>query len=95
MTSRYVDSSIQIFGEIGSQSTKNSIQALTLITTLGLLNGIINYFTLKQYPVFTLTGVTYFVILVAATWIVNQIVILSYRKMKYKITAIEAKRNIK
>jgi hypothetical protein len=95
MTSRYVDSAIQIFNEIGNQSTKNSIQALTLITTLGLLNGIIGYFTLKQYPVFTLVGLSYFVLLIAATWVVNQIVVLSYRKMKYKITAIEANRHIK
>lgn len=95
MTSKYVDSAIQVFGEIGNQSTKNSIQALTLITTLGLLHGIISYFTLKQYPSFTLTGLAYFVMLVAATWLVNQVVTLSYKKMKYKITSIEAKRNIR
>jgi hypothetical protein len=94
MTKNYVDSAIQVFSEINAQSTKNSIQALTLITTLGLLHGIINYFTLTKFPQIHPTGIIYFIFLVVATWLVNQAVVVGYRLLRYKITNITAKKSL-
>lgn len=95
MTKQYVDSGIQVFNEINAQSTKNSVQALTVITSLGIVNMVISFLGTKQYPQLTTIGIYYFFLLVLGTWLLNKLVTYLYQVMKYKINDIQLAKNIK
>src|SRR5258708_7679045 len=60
MTGKYVDSAVQVLSEINTQSTKTSVQALTVISSLGVIAGIINYLALPKLPKVSQTGEIYF-----------------------------------
>jgi hypothetical protein len=95
MTKQYVESAVQVFNEINAQSTKNSVQALTVISSVGVVSGVLNYLQAKNFPQFTLTGVYYFAILVIATWLLNHIISWIYQAISYKINDIKLAKNIK
>jgi hypothetical protein len=88
MTQQYVDSAIQIMTEINAQSTKTSVQALTVISSLGVVAGIINYLALPKLPKFSHTGGEYFLTLVLVALILNGLVVLIYSLARYRINAV-------
>lgn len=85
MTDAYVNTAIQVLTEVKNQSTANGIQSLRLITTIGVLSGIIGYLSKDTFPKITPIGLWYFVILVLGTWLINQIINLIYKKIKYQL----------
>ena len=95
MTKQYVDSAIQVFSEINAQSTKNSVQALTVITSLGIVNMILSFLGTKQFPQLTTLGIYYFILLVVGTWLLNRIITYVYQVMRYKINDIKLAKNLK
>jgi hypothetical protein len=94
MTGKYVDSAIQVMTEISSQSTKTSVQALTVISSLGVVAGIINYLTLPKLPQVSHTGEVYFLILIAAAFLVNAFVGFLYGIIRYKVNATELAKDL-
>lgn len=95
MTKQYTDSAVQIISEVNSLSTRNTVQALTVITSLGVVNSVLNYLGTAKYPVITRTGIFYFVVLVAGTYILNRIISYAFQVVKYKITDIKLAKNFK
>ncbi len=95
MTNQYVDSAIQVFNEINALSTKNSVQALTVITSLGIVNTVISFLGTEQYPQLTITGIYYFLLLVLGTWALNKLITYIYQTINYKINDIKIAKNIK
>ncbi|MBU1130067.1 hypothetical protein KKE45_01980 [Patescibacteria group bacterium] len=85
MTSDYLSTAIGIIVEIKNQSTTNNIKSLSLITAIGVLSGITNYFTKDEFPVFTPAGFSYFIFLVVCAFLVNQIISLVYQHIKYEL----------
>ncbi len=85
MTNDYLSTAIQVVVEVRNMTTNNSIQSLRIITTIGVLSGIVGYLSKDQFPRLTLTGIWYFVVLILATWAINKIVSLTYQNMKYKL----------
>lgn len=85
MTTDYLNNAIQVIIEVKNQSTSNGIQSLRLITTIGVLSGIIGYVSKSEFPNITLIGAWYFVILLIATWLINKIITLVYQNRKYEL----------
>lgn len=85
MTKNYLASALEIVNELQAKSTKNTISSLQLITTLGVVAGIIGYLGRNELPNLTVTGVMYFAILIALTWGMNMIVSSLYKKKRYQI----------
>ncbi len=85
MTKNYLTSANDMLGVLQTESTKSSISSLTLITTIGVVAGIVNYMVRDTYPNITLVGFYYFLILLAATAVVNLMVVYYYKYKSYKI----------
>lgn len=89
MTTNYLNTAIQVIGDIKSQATNKSIQSLQLITTYGVVGGVIGYLSKDSLPVVTGNGLIYFGFLMVATYLVNKLVSFAYTKTKYKMTFSE------
>lgn len=95
MTKNYLASAIGIFFELQAKSTKNTISSLQLITTIGVVAGILGYLSKDTLPKFTLIGLLYFSLLMAMTWAVNGIVSKFFKNKRYDIKGQDIERNIK
>ena len=95
MTKNYLDSAIAIFSELQAKSTKNTISSLQLITTIGVVAGILGYLGRDSLPTFTVMGLIYFALLMIVTWIINTAVSKIYKNKKYKIESEDLKKDIK
>jgi len=89
MTNNYLNAAIQVVNEIKNQATNKSIQSLQIITTYGVVGGIIGYLSRDSLPKITGNGLLYFIVLIIATFAVNKIVSRAYAITKYKLTFTE------
>jgi hypothetical protein len=94
MTRQYVDAAIQIFSELNQQSTKNSVTALTIISSIGVVGVILTHLAKTESPKITDIGMLYFVLLIGIALFINRMVNHVFNSMTYKIKAIEYKKNI-
>lgn len=94
MTGNYLNTAIQVISDIKAQSTNKSIQSLQLITTYGVIAGVIGYLPRDSLPTVNQNGLIYFVLLVVATYTVNKLVSWGYRRSKYKLKFSERVKNI-
>lgn len=85
ITKDYLNTAIQVVLEAKSQANANTIQSLTLITTIGVVSGIIGYLSKDQFPKITLIGMWYYLILIGLTWLINRIVFTVANNKKYKL----------
>lgn len=95
MTKNYLASAVEIFSELQAKSTKNTISSLQLITTVGVVAGILGYLGKDALPKFTSVGLIYFFLLMAMTWIINGVVSKLYKNKKYDIEARDIEKDIK
>lgn len=95
MTHDYLASTIEMFTELQAKSTKNTISSLQLITTIGVVSGIIGYLSKNDFPSLTFVGLIYFILLMFLTWIINSVVSKFYKNLKYDIDSREIEKNIK
>ncbi len=95
MTSNYLASTIEMFVDLQAKSTKNTISSLQVITTIGVVAGILGYLTKDAWPKFTSIGLLYFVLLMAMTWVINSLVSKFYKNKKYIIDSQDVEKNIK
>ncbi len=94
MTSNYLNTAIAVIAEIKGQATNKSIQSLQLITTYGVVGGIIGYLSRESLPEVTSNGLIYFGILIATTFLVNKLVSVAYGRNKYKLMFTERVKDI-
>lgn len=95
MTKNYLTSAIEIFSELQAKSTKNTISSLQLITTIGVVAGILGYLGKDTLPKFTSIGLIYFSLLMVMTWIINSIVSKFFKNKKYNIEGQDIEKDIK
>ena len=95
MTKNYLTSAIEIFTELQAKSTKNTISSLQLITTIGVVAGILGYLGKDTLPKFTSIGLIYFSLLMVMTWIINSIVSKFFKNKKYNIEGQDIEKDIK
>lgn len=85
MTDNYLSAAIGRFNEIQIESTKNSITSLRLITTLGVVAGIVGYLSKDALPTVTLQGGLFFLALLVVTWLFNEVVSAYYSRKQYAL----------
>lgn len=94
MTNDYLNSSIQNLVEIKGQSAARGIQSLQLITSIGVISGIVGYLSKNEFPKITAIGAMYFFIIIAITWLINSLLTRIYRSKKYKLKFNQRKEDI-
>lgn len=95
MTENYLTSGIEVFADLQAKSTKSTISSLQLITTIGVVAGILGYLTRDTLPKFTSAGLIYFSILMVMTWVINTLVSKFYKSKKYRVENQDIERDIK
>jgi len=87
MTTDYVNSAIQVVVEVQNSITNKSIQSLTLITSVGVLAGLVVHLSREVYPKITVVGVSYLTLLIFAggllNWAVKKIQLNKKQKLKF------------
>ena len=94
MTTDYLSSAIQNIVEIKNQGTSRGIQSLQVITSIGVVSGIIGYFSKNEWPKFTALGAVYFVLIILITWLINYSVSALYKNKKYTLKFSERAKDI-
>jgi hypothetical protein len=94
MTSEYLNSSIQNLQEIKNQSAARGIQSLQLITSLGVVSGIIGYLSKNEIPKVTFMGAFYFALVIIVSWALNRLISHFYRRKKYDLKFGRREENI-
>jgi len=94
MTSEYLNSSIQNLQEIKNQSAARGIQSLQLITSLGVVSGIIGYLSKNEVPKVTFIGAFYFSLVIFIAWSLNRVISHIYRRKKYDLKFGRREENI-
>ncbi len=94
MTRSYVDSALNVFGDLQAKATSNSIKNLTVVTSMGVGATLLGLFSKTELPSFTLNGVYYFAILAFVGWSVNKIMNKIYLNKEYSIKNIKVNKNI-
>ena len=94
MTKDYLTTAIDIIKEIESKSVSNNILSLQIITSIGVVSGILGYLAADSLPTVTSTGLVYLLILAIIVWPINFLVKFIYKRQKYKITFPETSKNI-
>jgi hypothetical protein len=95
MTKNYLTSAIELFSDLQAKSTKNTISSLQLITTIGVVSGILGYLSKDVLPRFTFIGLIYFVLLMAMTWLINGVVSRFFKNKTYHIESQDIETDIK
>ncbi len=85
MTSDYLASAVFNIIEIKNQGTSRGIQSLQVITSVGVISGIIGYLARNELPSVTAIGVIYFAVIILATWLINYLIGKFYKNKKYNL----------
>jgi len=85
MTLDYLNTAIQIVNEVRNKTADATIQSLRLITTVGVISGIIGYISKDKFPEITIIGLAYYVVLILVTWLINIAVNGFYQNRKYEL----------
>ncbi|MBP9771799.1 MAG: Rab5-interacting family protein [Candidatus Pacebacteria bacterium] len=85
MTSDYLASAIANLLEIKGQSTSNNLKSLQTITSIGVISGILGYLSANNLPRVSWSGIIYFVILFALTWVMNYVIVVKYKNKQYSL----------
>ena len=94
MTDDYVKNVILVLTDIENQSLNNSIRSLQVITSLGVVSGIFGYLSKSDLPSVTNTGWLYLLVLLVVAFIVNMLLYIYNRNIKYKIKIVDTSKNL-
>lgn len=93
-TNNYVNSAKKLFSDLKGDITNQSLDSLTIVTSMGVGAALIDLFT-ESEPSFSSFGLIYFFILALIGYIVNKVMQAIANKKKYEINDIEYDKNIK
>ncbi len=85
MTVDYLMQATGVVIEVKNQGTARGIQSLQLITSIGVVSGVIGYFSRNELPRFTAIGAVYFALIIVVTWVINRTVTQIYTRKKYQL----------
>ena len=94
MTSDFTSNSLKLLQDLENNSLNNSVKSLQIITSVGVISGVLSYITRTSLPTPTFYGIEFFIILVVFSFVINFIISLIYRNLSYKIKIVERKENI-
>lgn len=94
MTKNYVSSAQKLFDGIKQDVTNQSVNGLTIVTSMSAGAAIIGLLT-ESAPEFSIFGVIYFFALAILGWLSTKILSTISKRRKYEVTDIEYDKNIK
>lgn len=94
MTKDYVSSAQKLFNGLKQDVTSNSINSLTIVTSMSAGVSIIGLLT-KTEPKFTTFGFAYFILLALIVFMANKVLNFIAKTKKYSINDIEYEKDIK
>ena len=94
MTSKYLQTAITNISDIQGQTTNRSVKSLQVITTVGVVSGILGYLSKSELPQLNAVGLVYFVLLIAITWGINHTIMKFYKNKVYQLTMTDHTREI-
>lgn len=94
MTKDYVSSAQKLFNGLKQDVTSNSINSLTIVTSMSAGVSIIGLLT-KTEPKFTTFGFAYFILLALTVFMANKVLNFIAKTKKYSINDIEYEKDIK
>lgn len=93
MTKDYVESAQEIFSDIQDKSTDSSFKDLTVITSAGVMVGLLRLLN-QKIPEITVSTISYFIFILLIGYIANRIIQFSSLRKKYKIQDVKINKNI-
>ena len=94
MTKEYLASAIQIMVEVENQSLNTSLRSLQILTSIGVVSGVLGLLARQEWLKVTSYGFLYFLILIAISWLVNAIISLVFARLKYRLKFTERSQNL-
>lgn len=94
MTKEHIASAVRVIVETENKTTTSSIQALQVITSIGVVSGILGYLAQDELPKVTSTGLIFFSLLLLITVFINLAVGRAYKNLKYKLKFIRRDKKI-
>lgn len=94
MTLDFNTSSLKLLQDLENNSLNNSVKSLQIITSIGVISGVLGYLTRDTLPEPTVYGMEFFGALVVVSIFINFIIWLVYQNLSYKIKFTERKENI-
>ena len=94
MTFDFNTSSLKLLQDLENISLNNSVKSLQIITSIGVISGVLGYLTRDTLPEPTVYGMEFFGALVVVSIFINFIIWLVYQNLSYKIKFTERKENI-
>lgn len=91
MTLDYTNSNIQIVVEAQAAATAKGIQSLTLITSIGVIAGLMTHLSRDQFPKVTQIGIYYFIGLLTLGWFINFTIQLISQNRRLKLKFFDQK----
>ena len=85
MTREYLTSAIGVLREQETQATTNSIKSLSIITSIGVVSGLVVHLTRKDVPFLTLPGLAFLGLLILITALLNVVINRYYKNLKYRL----------
>jgi hypothetical protein len=85
MTKDYVKNVNSVLTDLENQSLNNSVKSLQLVTSIGVVSGIIGYLSKTEIPTVTKEGGIYIFLLVGITLTFNLLILYYYKNIKYKL----------
>lgn len=93
MTRNYVDSARELFSAIQAKSTEASVKNLAIITSMGVAATLFGLLT-KESPAFTLSGLFYFLAILAIGWTADRVMSFVAKQRMYKIEDVEVAKDL-
>jgi hypothetical protein len=94
MTRQYVDSAIQLFNEINQVSTKYAVNALTIISSIGIVSLMITTLGRNDLPQPSWIGLIYVAVFLGVSFLINQLITFVFNALQYKISDTEYKKDL-
>lgn len=86
MTRQYVDSAIALFNEINQTSTKNAVNTLTIISSIGMVSVLLTGLSRAEIPIITQSGVFTVLLMVSISFFIHKFINYIFKSLRYKIS---------
>lgn len=94
LTRQYVNSAAKVFSDLAAKSTSNSVQNLTIVTSMGVGATLMGLFATDTLPSFTMAGVFYFLILALVGYTVSKFMAWWAAHKRYGIKNVQLAKDL-
>lgn len=92
MTIDYIKQTLNNLDSLQAKATGKSIRSIQVLASIGVLAGFLRYFEQDTFPTLNSVGITYFIILVTAAWLINWSMKTYYNSKNYSLSTTKFKK---